>query len=113
MGGIKRWYIPAKGMTDEIVYAILGIVGGLITWLQKVLYNEIRNVAKTTKEDNANVYAIVVKLIDRMNKSDERREEIADSNDDAADRRFEKTTEKVNSIDKEIAYLKGREDGKK
>lgn len=100
-------------MTDQIVYAILGIVGGLITWLQKVLYNEIRSVAKISKADNKNVYDITVKLIDRMNKSDERRETIAERSDESADRRFEKTTEYITMIDKEISYLRGREDGKK
>jgi len=100
-------------MGDEILLAILGIIGGLITFLQKVLYNEIKNVAKTTKEDNADVYQIVVKLIERFNKSDERREDIADSHAESQDRRFEKTTQAITSIDKEISYLKGREDGKR
>ena len=88
-------------MSDEIIFAIIGIIGGLITFLQKVLYGELKN-----------VYGMVVKLIDRMNKSDERREVIADESAEAADRRFEKITHSITSIDKEISYLKGREDGK-
>ena len=88
-------------MSDEVVYAVIGIIGGLITFLQKVLYGELKN-----------VYGMVVKLIDRMNKSDERREDIADENAESADRRFEKVTASITSIDKEISYLKGREDGK-
>jgi hypothetical protein len=88
-------------MSDEVVYAVIGIIGGLITFLQKVLYGELKN-----------VYGMVVKLIDRMNKSDERREVIADENAESADRRFEKVTASITSIDKEISYLKGREDGK-
>ena len=88
-------------MSDEVVYAVIGIIGGLITFLQKVLYGELKN-----------VYGMVVKLIDRMNKSDERREVIADENAESADRRFEKVTASNTSIDKEISYLKGREDGK-
>ena len=46
-------------MDEKIVMAIIGIVGGLLTFLQKVLYNQ----------GKAN-YEIIVKLIDRFNKSD-------------------------------------------
>ena len=45
---------------DKIIMAIVGIVGGLIAFLQKVLYGQGQRLEK-----------IVVKLIDRMNKSDE------------------------------------------
>ena len=99
-------------MSNDVILAILGIVGGLITFLQKVLYSAVKDVAKTTKADNKIVFDIVVKLIDRMNKSDERREAINDAQAESADRRFEKTTQTITSIDKEINYLKGREDGK-
>ena len=88
-------------MSDEIIFAIIGIIGGLITFLQKVLYGELKN-----------VYGMVVKLIERMNRSDDRREVIADESAESADRRFEKITQAITSIDKEINYLKGREDGK-
>ena len=88
-------------MSDEIIFAVIGIIGGLITFLQKVLYGELKN-----------VYGMVVKLIERMNRSDDRREVIADESAESADRRFEKITHAITSIDKEISYLKGREDGK-
>ena len=70
--------------------AIIGIVGGLIAFLQKVLYGQ----------GKAN-YAIIVKLIDRFNKSDETR-----------DRRYEDLMKEVNEMSDKISYLSGRVNSK-
>ena len=71
---------------DKIIMAIVGIIGGLIAFLQKVLYGQ----------GKAN-YAIIVKLIDRFNKSDETR-----------DRRYEDLMKEVNEMSDKISYLSGR-----
>ena len=84
-------------MSDEIILAVLGIVGGLITFLQKVLYNQ----GKT-------LYDIVVKLIDRFNKSDERLEAISDQMAQAAERRHEKLVDEMNDMTDTLNYIKGR-----
>ena len=70
--------------------AIIGIIGGLIAFLQKVLYGQ----------GKAN-YAIIVKLIDRFNKSDETR-----------DRRYEDLMKEVNEMSDKISYLSGRVNSK-
>ena len=78
-------------MIDEkIIMAIIGIIGGLIAFLQKVLYGQ----------GKAN-YAIIVKLIDRFNKSDETR-----------DRRYEDLMKEVNEMSDKISYLSGRVNSK-
>lgn len=77
-------------MIDEkIILAMLGIFGGLMTFLQKVLWTQGKN-----------NYSIVVKLIDRFNKSD-----------DTADRRHEKILDQLNDVTDEINFLKGRING--
>jgi hypothetical protein len=77
-------------MIDEkIIMAALGIFGGLITFLQKVLWTQGKN-----------NYNIVVKLIDRWNKADDRQ-----------DRRHEKILEEMNNITDDISFLKGRING--
>ena len=68
---------------------MLGIFGGLMTFLQKVLWTQGKN-----------NYSIVVKLIDRFNKSD-----------DTADRRHEKILDQLNDVTDEINFLKGRING--
>jgi len=88
-------------MDDKIIMAIVGIVGGLITFLQKVLYQQGKN-----------NYDIVVKLIDRFNKSDSRLEEMADRLSESADRRHEKVISEMNDITDDISYIKGRMNGK-
>ena len=84
-------------MSEEIILAVLGIVGGLITFLQKVLYNQ----GKTR-------YDIVVKLIDRHNKSDARMEAMSDQLSNAADRRHEKVVDEMNDMTDTLNYIKGR-----
>ena len=84
-------------MSDEITLAVLAIVGGLITFLQKVLYNQ----GKT-------LYEVIVKLIDRHNKSDARMEAMADQLSNAADRRHEKVVEEMNDMTDTLNYIKGR-----
>jgi hypothetical protein len=77
-------------MVDEkIIIAILGIFGGLITFLQKVLWTQGKN-----------NYGIVVKLIDRWNRAD-----------DKADARHEKLMSELNDVTDEINFLKGRING--
>ena len=84
-------------MSEEIILAVLAIVGGLITFLQKVLYNQ----GKT-------LYEVIVKLIDRHNKSDSRMEAMADQLSNAADRRHEKVIEEMNDMTDTLNYIKGR-----
>ena len=88
-------------MSDEIILAILAIVGGLITFLQKVLYNQ----------GKAN-YDIIVKLIDRFNKSDSRLETMADQLAESADRRHEKVIDEMNDMTDTLNYIKGRMNSK-
>ena len=88
-------------MDEKIVMAIIGIVGGLLTFLQKVLYNQ----------GKAN-YEIIVKLIDRFNKSDTRLEAMADQLSSAADSRHEKIIDELNDLTDDINFVKGRLNGK-
>ena len=88
-------------MSEEIILAILAIVGGLITFLQKVLYNQ----------GKAN-YDIIVNLIDRFNKSDARLENMADQLTEAADRRHEKIVDELNDMTDDLNFIKGRMNGK-
>lgn len=88
-------------MDEKIIMAIVGIVGGLITFLQKVLYGQ-----------GQRLESIVVKLIDRFNRSDSRLEEMADSLKESADRRHEKVISEMNDITDDISYIKGRMNGK-
>ena len=88
-------------MSEEIILAILAIVGGLITFLQKVLYNQ----------GKAN-YDIIVKLIDRFNKSDARLENMADQLPEAADPRHEKVVDELNDMTDDLNFIKGRMNGK-
>ena len=85
-------------MIDEkIIMAIIGIVGGLIAFLQKVLYGQ----------GKAN-YAIIVKLIDRFNKSDERFKRMEDSMQESAERRHEKLIDEINDLTDDMNFIKGR-----
>jgi len=77
--------------------AIVGIVGGLIAFLQKVLYGQ----------GKAN-YAIIVKLIDRFNKSDERFKRMEDSMQESAERRHEKLIDEINDLTDDMNFIKGR-----
>ena len=79
--------------------AIVGIIGGLITFLQKVLYGQ----------GKAN-YEIIVKLIDRFNKSDERFKQMEDSMQESAERRHEKLVEELNDLTDDMNFIKGRID---
>ena len=88
-------------MSEEIILAILAIVGGLITFLQKVLYNQGK-----ANDD------IIVKLIDRFNKSDARLENMADQLTEAADRRHEKVVDELNDMTDDLNFIKGRMNGK-
>ena len=82
---------------DKIIMAIVGIIGGLIAFLQKVLYGQ----------GKAN-YAIIVKLIDRFNKSDERFKRMEDSMQESAERRHEKLIDEINDLTDDMNFIKGR-----
>ena len=84
-------------MSEEITLAILAIVGGLITFLQKVLYNQGKA-----------LYDVIVKLIDRHNKADSRLEAMSDQLTSAADRRHEKLVDTMNDMTDTLNYIKGR-----
>ena len=84
---------------DKIIMAIVGIIGGLIAFLQKVLYGQ----------GKAN-YAIIVKLIDRFNKSDERFKQMEDSMQESAERRHEKLIDELNDLTDDMNFIKGRID---
>ena len=86
-------------MDDKILMAIVGIIGGLITFLQKVLYGQ----------GKAN-YEIIVKLIHRFNKSDERFKQMEDSMQESAERRHEKLVEELNDLTDDMNFIKGRID---
>ena len=64
---------------DKIVMAIVGIIGGLITFLQKVLWTQGKN-----------NYEITVKLIERFNRSDADIARRIEAVSDASSRRHEK-----------------------
>jgi hypothetical protein len=84
-------------MDDKILMAIVGIIGGLITFLQKVLYGQ----GKTN-------YEIIVKLIDRFNKSDERFQSMEDRMTTAAERRHEKLVDELNDLTDDMNFIKGK-----
>ena len=86
-------------MDDKILMAIVGIIGGLITFLQKVLYGQGKS-----------NYEIIVKLIDRFNKSDERFKQMEDSMQESAERRHEKLVEELNDLTDDMNFIKGRID---
>ena len=88
-------------MDDKIIMAIVGIIGGLITFLQKVLYGQ--------GKDN---YTIIVKLIDRFNKSDERFKAMEDRVTEAAERRHEKLVDELNDLTDDMNFIKGRINGR-
>ena len=87
-------------MDDKILMAIVGIIGGLITFLQKVLYGQ----GKFN-------YEIIVKLIDRFNKSDERFKSMEDRMTEAAERRHEKLVDELNDLTDDMNFIKGRING--
>ena len=71
---------------DKIIMAIVGIFGGLITFLQKVLWTQGKN-----------NYGMIVKLIDRWNRSDE-----------ASDRRHEDMMKEIADLTDKVSYLSGK-----
>ena len=82
---------------DKIILAIIGVIGGLITFLQKVLYGQ-----------GQRLESIIVKLIDRFNKSDSRLEAMADQLTESADRRHEKLVDELNDMTDDLNYVKGK-----
>ena len=86
-------------MDDKILMAIVGIIGGLITFLQKVLYGQGKS-----------NYEIIVKLIDRFNRSDERFKAMENRMIEAAERRNEKLVDELNDLTDDMNFIKGRID---
>ena len=86
-------------MDDKILMAIVGIIGGLITFLQKVLYGQGKS-----------NYEIIVKLIDSFNKSDERFKQMEDSMQESAERRHETLVDELNDLTDDMNFIKGRID---
>ena len=82
---------------DKIVMAIVGIIGGLITFLQKVLWTQGKN-----------NYEITVKLIERFNRSAADIARRIEAGSDASSRRHEKILEEMNSVTDDLSYVKGR-----
>ena len=82
---------------DKIILAIIGIIGGLITFLQKVLYGQGKS-----------NYEIIVKLIDRFNKSDDRFKTMESRIIESAERRHEKLIDELNDMTDDLNFLKGR-----
>ena len=84
-------------LDDKIILAIIAVIGGLITFLQKGLYGQ-----------GQRLESIIVKLIDRFNKSDSRLEAMADQLTEAADRRHEKLVDELNDMTDDLNYVKGK-----
>jgi len=82
---------------DKIILAIIGVIGGLITFLQKVLYAQ-----------GQRLESIIVKLIDRFNKSDERFKAMEDRMVESAERRHEKIVDELNDMTDDLNYVKGK-----
>ena len=82
---------------DKIILAIIGIIGGLNTFLQKVLYGQGKS-----------NYEIIVKLIDRFNKSDDRFKIMESRIIESAERRHEKLIDELNDMTDDLNFLKGR-----
>jgi hypothetical protein len=82
---------------DKIILAIIGIIGGLIAFLQKALYGQGKS-----------NYEIIVKLIDRFNKSDERFKAMEDRIVESAERRHEKIVDELNDMTDDLNYVKGK-----
>ena len=85
-------------MLDDLnILAIIGVIGGLITFLQKVLYGQ-----------GQRLETIIVKLIDRFNKSDERFKAMESRIVESAERRHEKIVDELNDMTDDINYVKGK-----
>ena len=85
------------------IFAEYGIVGvmvmlfaGQMAWLQKVLTQKLTD-----------QYQILIKLIDRFNKSDDSYDRWQDKIIDNAERRHESVVKELNDLTDDINYLKG------
>ena len=85
------------------IFAEYGIVGVMVmlfaaqmAWLQKVLTQKLTD-----------QYQILVKLIDRFNKSDDSYDRWQDKIIDNAERRHESVGKELNDLTDDINYLKG------
>ena len=85
------------------IFAEYGIVGVMVmlfaaqmAWLQKVLTQKLTD-----------QYQILVKLIDRFNKSDDSYDRWQDKIIDNAERRHESVVKELNDLTDDMNYLKG------
>ena len=85
------------------IFAEYGIVGVMVmlfaaqmAWLQKVLTQKLTD-----------QYQILIKLIDRFNKSDDSYDRWQDKIIDNAERRHESVVKELNDLTDDINYLKG------
>ena len=85
------------------IFAEYGIVGVMVmlfaaqmAWVQKVLTQKLTD-----------QYQILVKLIDRFNKSDDSYDRWQDKIIDNAERRHESVVKELNDLTDDINYLKG------
>ena len=85
------------------MFAEFGIVGvmvmlfaGQMAWLQKVLTQKLLD-----------QYQILIKLIDRFNKSDDSYDKWQDKIIDNAERRHESLLKEINDLTDDVNYIKG------
>ena len=85
------------------IYAEYGIIGlmammfaGQMAWLQKVLTQKLLD-----------QYQILVKLIDRFNKSDDSYDKWQDKIIENAERRHESVLKELNDLTDDVNYIKG------
>ena len=88
-------------MVDIFVeYGIVGVMvmlfAGQMAWLQKVLTQKLTD-----------QYQILIKLIDRFNKSDDSYDRWQDKIIDNAERRHESVVKELNDLTDDMNYLKG------
>jgi hypothetical protein len=87
----------------ENIYAEYGAIGVIVFLFIALIMNLIKSQKAQNEDETAvsNTMSICVKLVDRWNSSDQTR-----------DRRHEDTIKELNDISDDLAYLKGRINGK-
>jgi len=93
---------------DFGVYAEYGAIGvcialllGTLAWLRKFVTNLVSNELNEIQDEINKNRDILVKLIDRWNRSDEVR-----------DRRHEDMTKELNNVTDDLNFIKGRVNGR-
>ena len=86
-------------------YGIVGVMvmlfAGQMAWLQKVLTQKLLD-----------QYQILIKLIDRFNKSDDSYDKWQDKIIENAERRHESLLKEINDISDDMNFLKGKINGR-